>query len=412
MTYTLNPFERLPDVAYAPIGSGFAVTLGKMLDAGRELDPSARVLPYVRAGNIQDVGLDLADVNTMPFSDAEAAALDLRRNDILVVEGGAVGTCVVLEEDLPGWSFQKTVNRLRPTGEWSSRFVAYVLRAYRDAGVIDIVCNKSTIPHLTAEKLRALRVPVLEPRIQESIADYLDHETAQIDELISAQQRLIDLLVERRLAVAAGVLGGRVGTGDRLKWLIAENDVRGGDLAAVLPLLSVSISWGVRRRDEVSEGETRAEDLSNYKLCSKGDLVINRMRAFQGALGLAPEDGVVSPDYAVLKISPNIDAGWLIAAMKTSAFVAQMAQRVKGIGSAELGNARTPRINISDLGEIRLEVPNRAEQASERDEVESQIERIDALVVEAERFIELASERRAALITAAVTGQVDVRKVA
>ena len=81
----------------------------------------------------------------------------------------------------------------------------------------------------------------------------------------------------------------------RLKWLLSESDARAGAAAEQLPLLSVSISWGVRRR-EASDATTRAasEDLSNYKVCRAGNLVINRMRAFQGALGIAGEDGIVS----------------------------------------------------------------------------------------------------------------------
>ncbi|MFN8106664.1 MAG: hypothetical protein U0R21_02625 [Nocardioidaceae bacterium] len=246
--------------------------------------------------------------------------------------------------------------------------------------------------------------------LQRAIANYLDHETARIDELIAEQQRLIDLLHERRSAVVAEALGARVGAGERLKWLIAEVDVRAGIRAAELPLMSVSISWGVRRRDEVSEEDARTEILTNYKVCEAGDLVINRMRAFQGALGLAPVDGLVSPDYAVIKVRPNVDPRWLVMAMKTPEFVAEMAKRVKGIGSADLGNARTPRINFSDLGEIRLDVPALTDQTPEWTEMEGQLARIEVLVTETETLIELARERRSALITAAVTGQIDVEE--
>ncbi|MEI7890226.1 MAG: restriction endonuclease subunit S, partial [Actinomycetes bacterium] len=191
-----------------------------------------------------------------------------------------------------------------------------------------------------------------------------------------------------------------------------ETDQRAGAQAAELPLLSVSITWGVRRRADVTVEDGRDDDLSHYKVVRRGDLVINRMRAFQGALGLAAEDGIVSPDYSVLTVNPKVDSGWLVAAMKTTSFVAQMAQRVKGIGSAQLGNARTPRINVVDLGEIRLDVPSPAEQVTERSVVERQVSRIDALVIEAEQLINLSLERRSALITAAVTGQIDVREVA
>jgi type I restriction enzyme, S subunit len=204
-------------------------------------------------------------------------------------------------------------------------------------------------------------------------------------------------------------LGDRVGFGERLKWLFTEIDDRAGARGTELPLMSVSISWGVRRRDEVTQDHSRADDLSSYKVCQAGDLVINRMRAFQGALGLAPETGLVSPDYAVLRICDRVDSKWLAAAMKSASFVAEMARRVKGIGSADLGSARTPRINVSDLEEIRLDLPLRDVQASQVGELEQETLKIDSLIAETERFIEIARERRSALITAAVTGQIDVR---
>jgi type I restriction enzyme S subunit len=71
VTATLNPFDR-DQTALAPIGSAYSVTLGKKLDAGKAVDESHTVLPYIRAANIQDDGLRLGDVNEMPFSDDEA----------------------------------------------------------------------------------------------------------------------------------------------------------------------------------------------------------------------------------------------------------------------------------------------------------------------------------------------------
>lgn len=295
---------------------------------------------------------------------------------------------------------------LRSTVE--PRFLHY----YATTMPFEYYSTNTALPSMTQGELGGHRMPLPPLDEQRAIADYLDHETAQIDELIAEQQHLIDLLAERRQAIAASVLGARVGAGKRLKWVLTESDVRAGERAADLPMMSVSITWGVRRRDEVTGDDTRAEELSHYKVCSQGDLVVNRMRAFQGALGLAPEDGLVSPDYAVLNVRPDVDAGWLAAAMKTPSFVAEMAQRVKGIGSADLGNARTPRINVADLGEIRVDVPDVDRQVDQRADVQVQSERIDRLVLEAELFIKFARERRSALITAAVTGQIDVRTAA
>jgi len=205
-----NPLDPPVEIPFTAIGYHFEVTLGKMLDAGKEIREGDDLLPYIRAGHIQDGGLHLVDVDSMPYSVTEAANLDLRAGDLLVVEGGAVGTNVVLPKDMPGWSFQKTVNRLRPVGEWSSAWLGYLLRTYRDIGVIDIVCNKSTIPHLTAEKLRALRVPVTAPDEQRRVVAYLDAQTLKIDGLIEETERFIELARERRSAVVTAAVTGQV----------------------------------------------------------------------------------------------------------------------------------------------------------------------------------------------------------
>ncbi|MFJ3204415.1 restriction endonuclease subunit S [Streptomyces sp. NPDC086989] len=206
----INPFSPPPDVAFTAIGYHFSVTLGKMLDGSKETRAGDLMLPYIRAGNIQDSGLRLSDVKQMPYSATEAVSLNLLKGDLLVVEGGAVGTNVVVDREMPGWSFQKTVNRLRPLNNWSSSWLGYVLRTYRDVGVIDIVCNKSTIPHLTAEKLRAMRIPVVQPQEQRRVAAMLDQESTKIDRLIAESDRFIELSRERRSALITAAVTGQI----------------------------------------------------------------------------------------------------------------------------------------------------------------------------------------------------------
>ena len=192
------------------VGYCCSVTLGKMLDAGKAPREGDVDLPYIRAANIQDDGLRLNDVNTMPYSPAEAMKLNLLAGDLLVVEGGAVGTNAVVADDMAGWSFQKTVNRVRPQAAWSASWLGYVLRTYRDLGVFEIICQGSTILHLTAEKLRGLRVPKTSPDDQRRIADYLDERTAKIDQLIEETERFIELSKERRSALITAAVTGQI----------------------------------------------------------------------------------------------------------------------------------------------------------------------------------------------------------
>ncbi|MBN7794065.1 hypothetical protein [Microbacterium esteraromaticum] len=253
-------------------------------------------------------------------------------------------------------------------------------------------------------------IPLPRPAIEEqrAIADYLDRETAQIDAFIAKNEELITLLTERRGAAAQSEVEQHVGEGLRLKFQFREIDVRAGNRWEALPLLSVSIHHGVVPRDDDSESSTEAGDLSHYKVARSGDIVLNRMRAFQGGLGVAPCTGLVSPDYAVLRPAADVDPDWLALVMRTPRFVGEMVLRLRGIGSTDSGAVRTPRISVADLGEIVVSVPASTVQAAELRAVTTSTDRIEAALSVARRCVELARERRAALISAAVTGKIDV----
>ncbi|MBI4932914.1 MAG: restriction endonuclease subunit S [Actinobacteria bacterium] len=274
------------------------------------------------------------------------------------------------------------------------------------------IAMRVKMPKINREELAD--APWLLPPLDEQrrIADFLDAETAQIDQVIDKQILLIETLRERATAVSSKVLGPAVGSGRRLKWYVDAVDERAGERWRDLPLLSVSISWGVRPRSEISDDEPRSDDLSTYKVVNRGDIVVNRMRAFQGALGVAPQPGLTSPDYLVLRTHENLASGWLAAIMRTPAFVSEMASRVRGIGNIESGSVRTPRINFSDLVDIEIDAPGLDEQKASVDLFRNETSRIDALIQKAEHFVVLAKERRGALVAAAVTGQIDVQGAA
>lgn len=291
-----------------------------------------------------------------------------------------------------------------------AHFLVYALRVAASSGYITSLARgiRERSTSFDRQTFRKLWFPCPPLDEQRAIADYLDQETAQIDALVAKQEEFIGLLRERRNH-AREVLASHVSTGPRLRWTLHEVDLRAGTRAVELPLFSVSINWGVRRRDETTDKLSRAEELDHYKVCLKGDIVINRMRAFQGALGVAPADGVVSPDYAVLRTKHNVDPEWLAEVMRTKAFVSEITQRLRGIGGTGSGNVRTPRINTADLLDIRAHIPTVSMQQTEIASLTAETSRIDNIIAKAEEHIALAKERRSALITAAVTGQFDVR---
>jgi type I restriction enzyme, S subunit len=177
----------------------------------------------------------------------------------------------------------------------------------------------------------------------------------------------------------------------RAKYLYRVIDERTG--ADELPLLAVSIHHGVVPRRTLTEDEPRADDLANYKRCAPGDVVLNRMRAFQGGIGVASEAGIVSPDYVVLRMLHGVDVRFFHHLFRSSWFVGEMTARLRGIGSADQGNVRTPRINVEDFGEILLALPPLDEQRRVAEFLDTETARIDALIEKKRRTMELLRER-------------------
>lgn len=279
---------------------------------------------------------------------------------------------------------------------------------HTQVALLDSESTGSTFKAINSRVLENLECPDIGLSEQRAIADYLDRETQKIDELIAEQRGLIETLRERWTSISENLFGKYVAGSSRLRWFLEDIDQRAGEKRRELPLFSVSIDWGVRRRSgDINQAEG---DLTRYKVARRGDIVLNRMRAFQGALGVAPEDGLVSPDYSVLRTADALNSEWLSLVMRSPSFVGQMVSRIRGIGGVTSGSVRTPRLNFSDLREIPIDIPDLDLQSRDLNAMLHEVSRIDELISESEDLIALSQERRAALITAAVTGQIDVRE--
>ncbi len=91
---------------------------------------------------------------------------------------------------------------------------------------------------------------------------------------------------------------------------------------ADLPILEVSLHTGVRVRE--FGGARRKQvmaDRDKYKRAAKGDIAYNMMRLWQGAVGVAPVDGLISPAYVVARPYPEVDAGYYAYLFRTAAYM-------------------------------------------------------------------------------------------
>ncbi len=130
------------------------------------------------------------------------------------------------------------------------------------------------------------------------------------------------------------------------------------------------------------------------------------MSAYNGAVGVAKEPGLVSPDYLVLR--PRVAAcpeylGYLI---KSHWFVGEMTSRLRGIGSADNAGVRTPRIGLGELNSIEVREVSFDEQRSIVRYLDRETAEIDEFVAESEKLITLLNERRAAVTDVTFSGRV------
>ena len=177
----------------------------------------------------------------------------------------------------------------------------------------------------------------------------------------------------------------------RLGWLFQPVSDRGHEEAMVL---SVYRDHGVIPKDSRTDNFNRTpENLSNYQLVQPGDLVVNRMKAWQGSLGISEYQGIVSPDYEVLRPTvPEYDRRFLHSLLRSRALIDQYALRSTGIRPSQW------RLYWDEMKAIQISLPAAEQQRAIADYLDRETVRIDTLIEEQKRLIEMLYERRQAVI--------------
>ena len=251
-----------------------------------------------------------------------------------------------------------------------------------------------------------ISLPVPPPEEQLAIAAYLDREITRIDTLIEEQQRLIDMLRERREAENDALLGSpieaRHTTVKRVLRPLSRPAVPGHGVVTAFRDGVVTL-----RSNRREDGYTFSNTEHGYQEVRPGDLVFHALDGFAGAVGISDSHGNATPVYHVCEASAGDHLPYvaqLLRYLGRSGFLATQAPNVR--------ERSVDFRNWSMFGRLPLALPSVEEQRRIAAHLGEQAGKIDALIAETERFIELSKERRSVLITAAVTGQIDARGTA
>lgn len=201
----------------------YEVQLGKMLQPQKKSETDTEE-KYLCAANVGKNSLSLDTLKTMWFSQTEKHQFDLKEGDLLVVEGGDVASCAIIETPVRNLFFQNALHRVRPLHNESVAFLRYWLMTAKSYGYIDLICNKATIAHFSKEKFIALPIPVIPQDIQSKIVSFLDLECKQIDDLLSKSRSSIEEYKKLKQAVITqavtkGVRGEREMKDSGVAWI-------------------------------------------------------------------------------------------------------------------------------------------------------------------------------------------------
>ncbi|HIY67741.1 MAG TPA: hypothetical protein H9830_15865 [Candidatus Agrococcus pullicola] len=344
-----------------------------------------------------------------------------RRDDIVFnkmsIRSGAMG--VAKEDGLVTYHYEV----MRPR-EWvDSRFIAYLMKSHWFTG--ELIKRERGIGAGGQGNVRTTEVPfsvlktidswIPDADGQRAIADFLDQETAQIDALVAKQLEFIGLLRERHMAeIGAGVEAELPNS--RLRRHVKT--IRQGWSPNAEPFPADGVTeWGILKVGCSTGGKFRPEE--NKKLPSEvaprhehvvklGEIVMSRSnsRELVGSAAVVHQDHprlMLSDLNYGLMVADSLDPNFAVYALMTRRARAELASRAKGTSPS------MQKLAQRDVLDFPLWVPTIDEQRAITDHLDAQTHRIDTLIAKAEEHIALAKERRAALITAAVTGQFDVR---
>ena len=289
---------------------------------------------------------------------------------------------------------------------------------------LESIGQGSTFTEISRGKLGGFLVAVPPSSEQAAIVRYLDYVDRRVRRYVSAKERLISLLEEERQAVINRAVTRGLDPNAPLRpsgveWLgdVPEHwdVIRNGQLFVQrnetgfpeLPILEVSLRTGVRLRDFRDSHRKQIMSVrSEYKRAVKGDVAYNMMRMWQGAVGVVPTDGLVSPAYVVAKPRRGTEPRYFSALFRTTAYMVEVDKNSRGIVKDR------NRLYWEDFKQMPTPYPPLEEQVLISDAIDRSMAAMNDDVNRMHRQIDLIQEYRIRLIADVVTGKLDVRAAA
>ncbi|OIR08974.1 type-1 restriction enzyme EcoKI specificity protein [mine drainage metagenome] len=408
-----------------------SITYG-IVQAGANVEDG---IPYIRPADMSDECGILDETNLLKTSIEIATSYvrsTIKQGDLVCSIGPSFGKLMVVPHTLDGANLTQGTARVAVSAENSSKYVFWSLRSVTSFSQWESSVGGATFRALNLGPLAEtyISAPLLEE--QQAIAAFLDRETGKIDALIAEQRRLAELLAEKRQAVISHAVTKGLNPNARMKdsdieWLgeVPAHWEIGGLTRFIGPV----VDYRGRTPTKVDEGIF----LVTARNVRGGKIDYDASQEFVDPESAASLLARGEPEIGDLLFTMEAPLGQVALIDRTDIALAQRIVKFRGMpkvmqnnfllywfmsahcqarletlatGSTALG------IKASKLGMIECLVPPLDEQTTIANYIDRETAKLDTLTAEANCAIALLQERRSALISAAVTGKIDVRTLA
>lgn len=376
----------------------------------------------------------------LPFMQATASAAEieqfaLSKGDVIITKDSEdpsdIGIPALVKDDLPGVICGYHLTMIRGADFDTSRLLHRILQSNPTQAHFFVEAPGITRYGLSQDAIGDLPFNFPPEKERNGIANAVDRETTRIDAMITKKTRFIELLKEKRQALITHAVTKGLDPNVKMKdsgveWIgeVPEHwDVKPLKIIAScnddslpesmpldMPIRYVDISavshdGGISRAESMMFGDAPSRARRRAKL---GDVVVSTVRTYLKAVASVDEahtDCVYSTGFAVLRArSEQLAPEFLKWLVLNDLLIQAVESHSEGLSY--------PAINSSELVNLKTVVPGLPEQKRIAATLDRETSRIDLLTEKTQRSIDLLKERRAAFITAAVTGQIDLRESA
>lgn len=410
------------------VKDGSTVSYG-IVQPGEALDEG---VPFIQTTNMSSGDFDLASLQKTTAEIAAAFPRSrLTGGEVILGIRASIGAAFVVPVELKGVNLSRGVARIDCSSQVLSKFLVCYLGSNSVDSYWQLAKQGSTFSEVSIATVKELSVPVPSLSEQAVISSHLDRETARIDALVAKKTRFIELLREKRQALITHAVTKGLDPNVKMKdsgveWLgaVPEHwEVRSVSSVStkitngyVGPTRDILVEEGVRYLQSLHIKGNQikfdvpyfvTEEWSNQhrkSILETGDVLIVQTGDI-GQVTVVTDEFAECNCHALIIVAPERS----IIAGEWMSWVFNSSYGYHTLLSIQTG-AMHPHLNCGNVKDVLLPVPPLTEQREIMKHIEHEERRVAALSGKTERSIELLKERRSALITAAVTGQIDLRE--